>query len=427
MDSYTLLPADKYIVINKTILTEQDRKNLVSLYEPIIGSQAVSLFLTLWRDLDRYSFVSVDYTHHHLMTILKTNLDAIKLARKTLEASGLIRTYFEKGEPNNYVYELYSPMSPKEFFANPIFNVVLYNNIGAKEYELLKKEFTPVSFNLKNYQDITNTFDEVFKSSDDSVSFEAIGRVVLPLNMQDQIDFDLLASSLPKGLINERTLNKRMKELINNLAFAYNIDTLKMCEILRMSMNEKGSIDKENLRIQTRKYYQYNHQGKLPTLIYRTQPEYLKNPTGDTSKKGRIIGVFENTTPYDFLRSKYKTGTPTQRDLKLLEYLLVDIELKPAVVNVLIDYVLKKNNNKLNSSFVETIAGQWKRLGIETAKDAMEVAEKEHKKYTNKLNKVSTNKVNNEMPVWFDEKISKESMSESEQEELESILKKYED
>ena len=50
------------------------------------------------------------------------------------------------------------------------------------------------------------------------------------------------------------------------------------------------------------------------------------------------------------------------------------------MVNVLIDYVLKKNNNKLNNAFVETIAGQWKRLGIETAKDAMEVAEKEHKK-----------------------------------------------
>ena len=71
----TLLPADKYIVINKTVLTEQDRKNIVSLYEPIIGSIAVSLYLTLWRDLDRYTFVSIDYTHHHLMTLLKTNLE----------------------------------------------------------------------------------------------------------------------------------------------------------------------------------------------------------------------------------------------------------------------------------------------------------------------------------------------------------------
>ncbi|HIR74017.1 TPA: DnaD domain protein [Candidatus Ventrenecus avicola] len=428
MSLVTLLPADKYVVVNKTILTEQDRKYLVSLYEPIIGSQAVSLYLTLWRDLDRYNLVSVDYNHHHLMTILKSNLDAIKLARKTLEAVGLVKTYFEAGEPNNYVYELYSPMTPKEFFANPIFNVVLYNNIGNTEYELLKQEFSPLHFSLKGYEDITTPFDKVFKSSSEFVEpFEAVGREEASITMQDQVDFDLLLSSLPKGLVTEKTFTKRMRELINSLALVYNLDTLKMCEIIRLSLNEKGCIDKEFLRIQTRKYYQYNNHGKLPTLIYRTQPEYLKNPSGDTSKKGKIIEVFENTSPYDFLRSKHQNGNPTQRDLKLLEYLLVDVELKPAVVNVLIDYVLKKNNNKLNTAFVETIAGQWKRLNIQTAKDAMEVAEKEHKKYTNRLQKETNKKISNETPVWFDEKISKETLSEEETTELEDMLKKYKD
>lgn len=426
MEQVTLLPADKYIVINKTILTDEDRKYLVSLYEPIIGPTAVSLYFTLWRDLDRYSFVSPDYTHHHLMTILKSNLEAIKLARKTLEGVGLMRTYFENAEINNYVYELYSPMTPKEFFANPIFNVVLYNNIGSYEYDLLKKEFSPVAFNLKNYTEITSTFDEVYKSSPEITTFDAIGKEVLPLNMQDQVDFDLLQSSLPKSINLEKALNKRMKSLINNLALVYNLDTLKMCEIIRMTLDEKSSINKEELRIMARKYYQYNNHGKLPTLIYRAQPEYLKSPAGDMTKKGRIIEVFENTTPHDFLSSKYKNGIPTRRDLKLIEYLLEDVGLTPAVVNVLVDYVLKKNNNNLNTAFVETIAGQWKRLGIQTAKDAMSQAEKEHKKYTNKLNKVTNKKVTTEPPVWFDEKIKKETMSEKEMEELESMLKKYE-
>ena len=428
MSLVTLLPADKYVVVNKTILTEQDRKYLVSLYEPIIGSLAVSLYLTLWRDLDRYNLVSVDYTHHHLMTILKSNLDNIKLARKTLEAIGLVKTYYEAGEPNNYVYELYSPMTPKEFFANPIFNIVLYNNIGSTEYEMLKQEFSPLHFSLKGYVDITTPFDKVFKSSSEVVeTFDAVGREEGIIVMQDQVDFDLLVSSLPKGLVTEKTFTKRMKSLINNLALVYNLDTLKMCEIIRLSLNEKGYIDKEFLRIQTRKYYQYNHHGKLPTLVYRTQPEYLKSPSGDTSKKGRIIEVFENTSPYDFLKSKYQNGNPTQRDLKLLEYLLVDVELKPAVVNVLIDYVLKKNNNKLNTAFVETIAGQWKRLNIQTAKDAMEVAEKEHKKYTNRLRKETNKQISNETPVWFDETISKENLSADEETELEDMLKKYKD
>ena len=137
---------------------------------------------------------------------------------------------------------------------------------------------------------------------------------------------------------------------------------------------------KEELRKSARKYYQYNNSGNLPTLIYRTQPEYLKNPSGGMSNKDKIIAVFENTTPHDFLKSKYKGSSPTSRDLKLLEELLEDVKLQPAVVNVLVDYVLKKNNNKLNQAFVETIAGQWKRNGVETAKEAMELAIQENKK-----------------------------------------------
>ena len=55
----------------------------------------------------------------------------------------------------------------------------------------------------------------------------------------------------------------------------------------------------------------------------------------------------------------------------------------------------------------------------------MEVAEKEHKKYTNKLTKVSSKPVSKDVPVWFDEKISKEKMTEEEEKELESMLEKY--
>lgn len=423
MKLITLLPADQYMVVNKTILTEVDRKNVVSLYEPIVGSIAISLYLTLWRDLDRMEFVSMDYNHHHLMTLVKINLDMIKKARETLEAVGLLKTFYKEGENNHYIYELYSPLSAKEFFNHPILNVVLYNNIGKYEYDILKKEYEVLKIDTKNYIDISKSLDRVFKSTSNINTISAVGKETLSLEMDDQVDFNLIISSLPKGLITERNFGKRLRELINNLSFIYGLDTLKMSEILRLTINEKGSIDKEELRRQTRKYYQYNHQGKLPTLVYRTQPEYLKSPEGDQTKRGRIIQVFENTSPYDFLKNKYKGVTPTGRDLKLLEVLSIDLGLRPAVINVLIDYTLKKNNNKLSTSFVETIAGHWKRVGVETASDAMKLAEKENKKY-NKEIKVSP-KTKIEEPVWFHETLSKEEMSSEEKAEMESILNKY--
>ena len=422
MKMVTLLPADKYMVINKTILTDKERKNLISLYGPIIGSSAISLYLTLWRDLDRLELVSRDYNHHHLMTLLKSDLETIKLARQALEGVGLIKTYVKEGEINNYVYELYSPLTPREFFLHPIFSVVLYNNLGKYEYELLKSEFQELKIDLKEYEDITTSLDMTYKATSDA-SFTAASKNELSLTLQDQVDFDLIISAIPKGILNEKNFTKKLKELINSLAFVYNLDTIKMTELIRLVINEKGYIDKEELRKNARKYYQYNNNGKLPTLVYRSQPEYLKNPDGDKTNRGKIIGVFENTSPYDFLRSKYKGVNPTSHDLRLLEMLLVDLELKPAVVNVLIDYVLKKNNNKLVTSYVETIAGQWKRLKIETAEDAMNTAEKDHKKYSKKVPNPKIDKTIE--PVWFNEKLEKDNMSTEEEEELKNMLEKY--
>jgi len=103
--------------------------------------------------------------------------------------------------------------------------------------------------------------------------------------------------------------------------------------------------------------------------------------------------------------------------MKILESLLIDLKLNPAVVNVLIDYTLKTNNNKLVKAYIETIAGQWKRSGIETAAEAMSIAEKEHKKSNKKTTKVKEKVV----PSWFNEKIESHGQQEDDQEFKEFI------
>ena len=40
-------------------------------------------------------------------------------------------------------------------------------------------------------------------------------------------------------------------------------------------------INKEKIILNVRKYYDFNNNGNLPTLIYRTQPEYLKQKYND--------------------------------------------------------------------------------------------------------------------------------------------------
>ncbi len=426
MENTTLLPADRYVVINKTILSDTDRSIIINLYEPLVGSLGISLYFTLWNDLGLSNVMSKDLIHHHLMVVLKSGIAEIKMARESLEAFGLLKTYVKAGPINDYVYELYSPLTPQEFFNHPILNVVLYNNVGDREYENLKNIYKLIKFDLKDYMEITKKLDDVYDTSRFVLSNDLQDRKSMPIMVDSKINFDEIIASIPKGIINERTFNKKTRELINNLAFIYNIDTLKMTELIRSVLTEYGNIDKNGLRIVARKDYQFK-KGSLPTLVYRTQPDYLKNPLGDNSKRGRIIAVFENTTPHDFLKYKYGGVEPTMRDLKLLEHLLIDLELPPAVVNVLIDYVLRKNNNKLTGAYVDTIAAQWKRSGLKTASEAMSFAEKEHKKMQKKEITYSK-KIGPEVvktPIWFNQKIEEENLTEEEEKELKDLLKEF--
>ena len=421
MENVTLLPADRYVIFNKTILTDFDKKVLITFYEPIIGHLGVSLYLTLWNDLEGINQVSRELNHHHLMSILKCPLNAIKEAREALEAVGLIKTYFKSGDINNYIYELYSPLSPTEFLNHPILNVVLYDNIGDSEYEYLKKLYQKLKIDTKDYTDVSKKIDEVYVSQSDIPVFESIERSVNDISCNDQVDFDLIISSIPKGIINERAFNKKTKELINQLAFIYKIDSLKMMELIRSVLNEYGMIDKTALRQASRKMYQFNN-GALPTLIYRSQPEYLKTPVGDNSMRGKIIRAFESINPVDFLRNKYRGVKPTTADIKIIEMLVIDLEMPPAVVNVLLDYVLRKNNNRLSRAYIETIAGQWKRAGLKNAREAMDFAEKENNKLTKKLsNKEHTS---NE-PVWFNKDNQKQELTVEEQQEMENLFKEF--
>lgn len=422
----TLLPSDNYMVINKTILYEEDKKIITMLYQPIIGPLPVMLYFTLCSDLDKSQVISPELNHHHLITCLHFTCEELELSRNKLEGIGLIKTYLKKDENNNYVYELYSPLSVKEFFSHPILNVVLYNNVGKKQYEELMSYFKVPRFNKEGYIDITHSFSDVYETipytSFDIVSDNVRKYNKLKLNINSNFDINFLIETLPKHIDREKIFTESNKELIINLAYLYDIDATKMQDILRTCIKENGSLSKEELRKTVRNYYQFDHSGVLPTVIEHSQPEYLRKPVGDNSKLSKLIYLFETTSPLDFLRSKSGGSEPVKRDVRLLENLIVDYGLNPGVVNVLVDYVLKTNNNNLSRSLAESIAGQWKRNNVLTVEEAINLARKEHKKYSKNTQK-SSKAIST--PEWFDKDIQKVETDDISRSDMESLLKEY--
>ena len=424
----SILPADIYVVINKSIITDQDKKVLNMLYLPIIGSLPIMLYNTLLNDLEHQELISSDLTHAHLLSNLHISNTELEQARNALEGIGLLKTFIKKDTIAKYIYELYSPISAHEFFTHPIFNVVLYNNVGKKEYERLTNSFKTIKVNKEGYTEITHSFNEVFTSIPSTKSEIYLDNIrkynKQKLNINSSFDITFLIETIGSN-IDKKIFTKDTQELIIYLSYLYDIDVIKMQNIIKSCINELGKINKDELRKNCRNHYQFDHSGLLPTLLDRTQPEYLRKPVGDNSNIAKMIYTFETINPRDFLKSKHNGAEPVKRDINLLEALLIDYKLQPGVVNVLIDYVLKTNDNKLNRNLVETIAGQWKRKKIETVEEAMELAKKNYKSISiTKTKKTSTEPI---VPSWFSNQPTEiKEASADKMKEMDDWLKEYE-
>ena len=420
---HTILPVDTFIVVNKTVLHNSDRKILNLLYQPLVGNTAISMYFTLWSYLDKSEFMSNEWPHSHILNNMMITVSELDDARVKLEALGLIKTYVKEGNINNYVYELYSPLSASAFINNPLLSTALYNNIGKVEYEKVISYFSLPKLNLREYEDITKKFSDIFEYTSTPISNNIIHDLkksrYRSLEILTDIDINVILSLIPEELLNPKSITKEIKELIYKVSYIYNYDNEAMVELIRNSISESHRIEKKLLLENADKYYSFENMGKLPSLIYKNQPEYLRKKITDNSNRSKMIYMFETTSPYDFIRSKYKTGNPTNSDLKIIAYLLVDLNLKPGVVNVLIDYVLKVNNNKLTKSYIDTIASQWSKSNIETVEDAMKFAETEYKKRKPVNKEVVNKKVS---PKWLDQAIEEEMASVDEVKALEARL-----
>ncbi len=422
--SYNILPADLFIVVNKAILNEQKRKVLIMLYQPIIGSVAVNLYETLWSFLDQMEISSKEMSHYQIVASMQIKLSAFEEAKNKLEAIGLLKTYIKKGEINHVVYELYSPLPAYEFFNNPLLSVNLLTSLGKEAYERILNYYKLPDFDLATYEDISAKFDDVFKfeNNHSTPEYHQIREnKYSKINYKENIDIKNVITMIPNDYLNKQKVNKKTVDILTKLAYVYNYNDLQMVEIIKNSIDSNKNIDIDMVKKNSHSYYKFNNQGQTPFLIDKNQPDHLKMNNSVNNIKNKIITQFENLTPNEYLCLKNNTSKLTNQEIDILQSLLVDLELSPGVVNVLIDYVLKINNHKLTKNYVLTIGSQFKRANIKTVKEAMDFAKENQSKPKQKVSKKADIK-----PEWLDKSIESEETSIEEQERIKELLKGFE-
>ncbi len=379
-----LYMSDLYRVEIHYPLDEVQNDVLYYLYQPIIGSSALQLYMMLVVEGKRMNRFLKPSSLSRLTSFLTMSLLDMEKAFQTLEGIGLLKTFVKHNqELTQYVYQLQSPLSLRAFFKNQILSSLLRESLSVEDYQNTIQYFKISVENLQDYEDITVRFQDAF-----TISMPKKQGRILKLNdeLKEAIyqdikvtyDMDLLLKGLADYQVNKSRLSDDDMTFMIQLATVYSIDALTLAGMVKDAMESKG-LNQGLLKSNIKKYFEMDHASKLQEVYHKQPLQYLTH-SENQSPLVLHMKYLDSITPYELLRQKQGGKEPIFHDLKIVETLMVQLGLKPAVVNVLIEYVLGKNNNQLSKNYCETIGSTLSRNHIETAMDAYEALTNQNRK-----------------------------------------------
>ncbi len=383
-------PRDPFKIIASRNLDHDHRHIMGLLYLPIIGQDAFSLYHVLYTLVDRASLHSKSYPHSFLSDIVGCNIKALKLARQKLEAVGLLESYHKD---DDYLYELYLPLSAEMFIKDSMFAPYLLKQIGSDRFEDLIQSFKIKRIYHKEYDTISVNFSDIFNPAYEKITTRSqyLEAKHHPVKVDTTINIDLVIDSLPDHLIHPTTKTNKMKEKLEQFAYTYSLNEENLKALLLKSLNKDQSICFETLSKEAQKHYQ-------------TQPknQHTKKASGYN------LTYFKSVHPTTIVEDLTGMHAPSA-DLKIIERLMTQTDLKNEVINVLIAYVLKELDNQFPVyNYFEKIVAEWKRKNIETAEDAIAHIKQRKQKRAETKKQKTRYKNNKSLPEdvkvdWFDD------------------------
>ena len=367
-----------------SMIADYDRDTLSNLYQPMIGFEALSLYMTLWSEANNEK-VSPLCTHEQVFLRMRMPASAFVDARKYLEATGLLKTFVSEGNDFKiYHYELYAPKSPSGFFDDTLLYGMLIRSIGESNANRLKKIYV-LDTNQDYGKEITASFAEVFHPELNDSSFleaaESKGGVKGRNRgkIKGAFSYEQFFNSLKEiSQLKESAFRKEEMKEIERLSTLNGVDEIEAANLVNQVYDlekPKGQrLDFETLAslMQEKTNYKYRYKGKA-----NADGPNLNNGTSDLARK---INLMETKSPKDYLAYLQDGTKPADADIRLINDLSKNYHLPNPVINAVVDYVLAKADNVLSRAYAEKVAASLVRENARTAVDAMNYLRKVDKK-----------------------------------------------
>lgn len=372
-----------------TLLADYDRDTLINLYEPIVGYDAISIYFSLWSEAKKQEVLSMS-SHEKFLIHLKMATGEFIEARKRLEAIGLMKTYLEETKDICiYHYVLFAPKTPEKFINDALLYGLLVENIGVNEANRIKS-FYKIDKGSVSGKDISANFLEVFNPDFTKDSFQIVnddGNIIgrKKSKIDSEFSFEKFFSELSKcSQISSSGITKKEMKEIERLSTLFGIkeDISSNCvaSIYDYSAPKGKRIDSSLLNKQLMREMNLSNFSSINNYKELAGKEFNDTYIESNSDLAKKINMLETKSPREYLSFLQNNTLLANPDLKLIEDLSRKFNLNNAVINVILDIVLNKNDNVLSRSYAEKIAGSFAREGITTALDAMNYYNKTSRK-----------------------------------------------
>lgn len=396
-----------YKIWQVTQIEKWEQKLLAHLYLPIIGSKALSVYYLLLEESETLKEVSnVDFNiMERLCNLSGLNTTTLLRQLKKLEALGLIETLVNNNK-NEWVFSIYPPLEPMDFFETEIFNNTLLKKIGKKNYEIARyvlRENGPM-LDKNEYQNVSSKFSDIYNDSIDNIKEKEISKLIAKSKktnpMFDNLKFGELSRKATEKSINFDFSDLKNQKIIKDVYIKYNFTPDEIFNIILNLSVDNIKINKESILDYLSKIFidKNNLDDTLNTVKINNIDEIKKNET---------IKEFNLYTPIDFITELFNGKRIVKKDKNFIYRLQTEYKLKDSIINCLLDFSYWRNDEEIVENYIFKIANSLIDKKIDTLEDVMAYLQKAHKN-SNK-NKKSFAAKNKEKT---DNKFNWEEMSE---------------
>lgn len=389
---------DRFKVLLGSMLASYDKDILVMLYQPLIGHVAISLYFTLWGEFKKSSYKEI-FTHDELCVDMGIDIDSVLEGRRKLEAIGLLETYKEI-QPSNiilYTYKMFAPKCPKDFFDDIILKGLLVSKIGEKRTVELSLILNTKEDNLIKSENITAKFKDVYElpnlySSDVNVTLlDTRGRKSLEI-AKSFSKGEFISEISSRNHLNVNSLTDDDIDEVSRIATLFGFNLLTICDLVE-SLYDPNNIPHLDYDLLYQRSLEFS---KNASLVIDSKTREQKNYNSN-DELSLLLNLMESTSPLEYLKLKQGMTNPSPSDVNIINMLSRDYKLHNSVINALIDYTLKTQNNTLPRAYIEKVASSLKRENVETAFatiNYLDRSRRRKKKSEEKINKPEDKEIN---------------------------------